>query len=98
MPIIAIYDHYVFRCEPGRKFNSISGNIKTEYLENFNKADINKIYNKYKKKFPNDSVQMFKHPTKPLKRIYREAIEAYMSIDSNFRVIAREDKINILVS
>lgn len=98
MSIIAIYDHYVFRCQPGRKLSYTDGNIKVDYLENFNKTDINKIYNKYKKKFPSDSVQIFKHPTRPLKRIYREAIEAYMSIDSNFRVIAREDKINILVS
>lgn len=99
--IIALYHNLVFRCWRIRSSKPISGSnafghIESSFIEVFN-GDENQFIKKYKKYYPNCSVQVFKGK-KPLYRKARMSIEKLIDKDKLLQISMRDQKINSIIN
>ena len=75
MVIIARYGNCIFRCWSTK----LGTRCQVDFLDFFD-GDDSDFISKYKKEYPNYSFQIFKDSKKPLHRIARRSIEAYIKL------------------
>ena len=91
--MIGLYDKWIFYAKAkklGTRFTIDFVDIWTGTQDEF--------INKYHKLYPNEQIQIFRHPKKSMSGIFRHCIEEWMKTSPEFKQYLRDSKINELLS
>ena len=98
--MIGLYDKWIFivksqkssywRPELGTRFS-------IDFVDIWNGTQ-DEFINKYHKLYPNEQIQIFRHPRKSMSIVFRNSIEEWMKTSPEFKQYLRDSKIDELLS
>ena len=92
--IIGLYKRYVFSKNSGGKL----GGVPTVYFHGVWYGTQEDFINLYKKECPNSRIEIFKHTRKPMSSGFRFGVEHFMSKNSEFKILNRDEIINNILN
>lgn len=98
--MIALYQKWIFKAnDSSRKMGIFWTNVdkpKIEFLGVW-VGDDKSFFREFHKKFPNETMGIFKDKRRPISKLLRHNIEHFMKTDSQFIIQMRDEKLHELL-